>query len=407
MPETPLPQTMIERRSPAFLLAFALANAGGVLGYLPLLSLLLPVKIEAIAGEARLDLFTATVIAGALSASVSNILFGWLSDRAVARGGGRRAWMAGGVAATALSYVLIVLATSPLAIVLAIVAFQFAVNAMLAPLLAVMADEIPDSQKGVAGGLLQLAQPVAAAVCALLVGFAIGEAAQMAILAGMIALLAAPLLATRSRPLADQRVTTAQARLSRRDLAIAWVARLLIQVSGAVLSLYLFYYFESLSANHPADLAARVAQVLTAACVVTLPIAVLTGRFSDRIARRKPFLMAMAALAAAALLGMAWATSFAVAALCFGLFTIGQSVFLALHSAFAMQLLPDPRRRGRDLGLINLTNTFPSLLGPLLAWMLATPRDFDAVMLTLAALTLGAGMVIFAVREGPRARTPR
>ena len=75
-------------RSPGFLGAVALANAGGVIAYLPLLTLLLPLKVEGLSGEARIGVFTATVFAGAIAASISNVLFGWLSDRSVARGGG-------------------------------------------------------------------------------------------------------------------------------------------------------------------------------------------------------------------------------------------------------------------------------------------------------------------------------
>jgi len=48
--------------------------------------------------------------------------------------------------------------------------------------------------------------------------------------------------------------------------------------------------------------------------------------------------------------------------------------------------------------LLNLANTLPALLGPLLAWMLATPRDFSAVMLALAALTLAGGFAMLGVR---------
>lgn len=110
-----------DRRSIGFLLIYAFANAGGVIGFLPLLTLLLPVKIETIAGDGQLGLFTATVICGAIAASISNIIFGWLSDRSVAHGGGRRRWLAGGIVATALSYAVLADAASPQAIVLAIV----------------------------------------------------------------------------------------------------------------------------------------------------------------------------------------------------------------------------------------------------------------------------------------------
>ncbi|MEG8025436.1 hypothetical protein QP162_15420 [Sphingomonas aurantiaca] len=144
---SPFTAPLSDRRSTGFLLVFALAYVGGVVGYLPLLTLLLPIKVDAVAGAGRLGVLTAIVVAGALAASVSNIVFGWLSDRAVTRGGGRRAWLAGGLVATMLSYAAIAATTSAMGLVLAVVAFQVAVNALLAPLLAIMADEVPDAQR--------------------------------------------------------------------------------------------------------------------------------------------------------------------------------------------------------------------------------------------------------------------
>ena len=184
-------------RSTGFLLLFALTNAGAVIGYLPLLTLLLPARIGQIAGEARLDLFTATVIAGAIAASLSNIAFGWLSDVY----GGRRRWVGTGVVLTIASYIGIALADSALMIVLAIMAFQTAINALLAPFLAIMADEIPDSQKGVAGGLLAFAAPLASAVSALLVSVPLADTSRLLIIPVIVALCVVPMLRTIPRPL--------------------------------------------------------------------------------------------------------------------------------------------------------------------------------------------------------------
>ena len=148
-------------RSTFFLLLYALANAGGVIGYLPLLTLLLPIKVEGLVGDGRVTLLTATVIAGAIAASSSNILFGWLSDRSLARGGGRRRWMVLGLIGTIIAYAAIALARTPAAVIWSVVLFQTALNAVLSPLVAVMADEIPDSQKSTTGGLLSLGYPIA------------------------------------------------------------------------------------------------------------------------------------------------------------------------------------------------------------------------------------------------------
>ena len=66
------------------------------------------------------------------------MLFGWLSDRSVARGGGRRRWIVGGLVATAASYALVAVAPGAASTVAAVLLFQVAINAVLAPLLPIM-----------------------------------------------------------------------------------------------------------------------------------------------------------------------------------------------------------------------------------------------------------------------------
>lgn len=390
-----------DRRSAGFLLLFALANAGGVIAYLPLLALLLPLKIEQIAGDARIGLFSAIVIVGALVASGSNILFGWLSDRSVARGGGRRRWIAFGLVATAVSFAGITFAQTPWAIMAAVAVFQASVNALLGPMLAIMADEVPDGQKGVAGGLLAAAVPIASAVSAMLVGLAwASEGMRLAMVAAITWATVTPLLLIRARPAASSAPPAGEVAMRRQDIVISFAARLLVQVAGNALSLYLLYYFQSIVPSaSAAALAPRVGQLLTVGFVLSLPIALIAGRASDRSARRKPALIGGAVVAAVGLAGMAMAPDWRWAAGAFVAYAIGSAVFLALHAAFAMQLLPSPAHRGRDLGLLNLTNTLPALLGPLLAWMLATPSDFSGVLLVLAALTLAGGLAMLGVRS--------
>lgn len=391
----------VRSRPQAGLLIFAIANAGGVIGFLPLLTLLLPLKIAEIAPDERIGLVTLTTILGAVAASASNILFGWWSDRARDRGVGRRRFMAGALAATIATYALIAAADTPLTIVGAVVLFQVAVNALLGPFQATLAEEVSDGRKGAAGGLLALANPLASAVSAAVVAFAgFGEGSRLAIIAAAMTLCTLPLLLTRAAAPTD--AAPLPVALARHDLLAAWWARLLVQIAGAVLFYYLLFYFGSVVGDAPTSaLAAQVGQVLTLAYVVPLPIAVLCGRWSDRIGRRKPFLLTAALVAAIGLAAMAVATDWTGAALAFGLYAIGSSIFLSLHATFAMQLLPNPHHRGRDLGLINLTNTLPALLGPLLAWGLATPSDFSVLMAALAVLTALGGLAILSVRGRP------
>src|SRR3546814_11070293 len=86
-------------RSWRFLALYALANAGGVAAFLPLLTLLLPLKVQAAAGDERLVTLTLRALAGAVTARISNLVFGTLSDRRFERPCNRRRGIAAGPAA--------------------------------------------------------------------------------------------------------------------------------------------------------------------------------------------------------------------------------------------------------------------------------------------------------------------
>ncbi len=386
-------------RSPRFLGAVALADAGGVIAYLPLLTLLLPIKVERLTGDARIGVFTATVVAGAIAASLANVTFGWLSDRSFARGHGRRRWMVAGVIVTAASYVGIAFATTPVALVAAIAAFQIAVNVLLAPMMAAIAEEVPDSQKGIVGGLFAFGGPLASAFSALLLGQVfLSEDMRFAILPVAVGLCIAPLLVSPARVSVDLDSVPGVGPPPRRDLIIAGIARLLVQIASVVTQAYLLYYFESIvPAAGRSALPTRIGHLLTIALIIPLPVALILGRVSDVTRRRKPALLIAAGTAAAGLLVMAVAHDWTAGAIAFVVYMLGSAVFVALNSGIAMQLLPNPRRRGRDLGLLNLANTVPSLLGPPLAWVFATPQDFGGVMVALAVLVAGGGLTMLLV----------
>lgn len=379
------------------LLPYALGNIGGTVAYLPLLTLLLPLKVAALAGEARLGVLATCAVAGSVAAGGSNVLFGWLGDRSAARGRGRRGWLIGGTAVTTVSLGAIALADTAATVVAAIVVFQVAVNALLAQVSALMAEEVPDERKGAAAGLLALGPPVAAGVSALLVASAWGEGGRLAIVAGIVAACVVPLAWRQPRVVVAPPPPRVRMRL-RRDLGIAWSARLLMQVAGCAIQLDLLYYFQAIAGGH-GDATGQVATLLLLGAAIPGVLAIPAGRWSDRTGRRGRMLLGCAALAAAGLVAMALARDGAVGATGFIAFATGSTIFLVLNVGLAMQLLPDPARRGRDLGLLNLANTLPSTIGPLLAWGLASADDFAATLLVLAALALAAGVMTLAVRE--------
>lgn len=387
-------------RGNRFLLLFALANAGGVIAYVPLLTLLLPAKVAALAGEDAVAWLGVVSLAGAVAASLANIAFGWASDLM----GSRRSWAGAGLCLTVGSYALVQVALSLPALVAAIIVYQVALNMLLAPLTAWAADMVPDRRKGLLGGLLG-AGPLIGALAGVIATLPMLREPWMGMTATCLLLLlfAVPLLlfSSPARPdaTAPRAIAPRRAR-SRTDFTLLWCARLLVQVAGNVLFGFLFYYFRTL---RDAPSQAGVARLSALALLVAFPIALGSGALSDRLGRRKPFLVVSACAAAAGLGIMTSAVDFLPSAIGYGLFGCASAVFLSLHSGFAMQFLPSPTRRGRDLGVLNLTNTLPAIVAPLLALWLVPGRGFAGLLAVLAGLMLLASLCTLLVRHDAQA----
>ena len=105
-----------------------------------------------------------------------------------------------------------------------------------------------------------------------------------------------------------------------------------------------------------------------------------------------------AGIAALALGVMAAAPGLTVALAGYALFGLGASVFLALHSAQTLRVLPRPQSRGRDLGLFNLTNTVPSLIMPAITLAMVPVFGFAGLFLVLALLAGLASLLLLVFR---------
>jgi hypothetical protein len=296
--------------------------------------------------------------------------------------------------------------TTPTALVVGVMLFQAALNLMLAPLSAVPADEIPDAQKGLVGGLMGAVYTFGALsgmVVTASPGFS--ERVQLMIAGGLVIAGVLPfLLLSRTRgPIVPPSLPMIDSGGQRkRNLARIWLARLLVQISGVIFFSYLLFYFETVDRTGLSfeglpfgsdDLTSQVAWLAGSVAVVLAPLAIATGRLSDAMRSRKPFLVVTTAMITAGLLMMALLPQWAPAAIGYLLFASGVGLFLALQSAYAMQLLIAPEHRGRDMGVLNLTNTLPALIAPSMAYLMAGKGDFTLLLLLLAALT-GVAMVL-------------
>lgn len=389
----PAPADHAERQSRRFLLLYALAVAGGATAYVPFLTILLPVRVEAMAGDASIAWLAYAAFAGAIAASLANIGFGWLSDIT----GNRRAWIFAGLVLSSSLLVALASAQNLPALIILLVLWQLALNMMIGPLAAWAGDVVPDHQKGLLGGLLAFA-PAMGAMSGLIItipGLAEPDT-RMALVAGLVVLCVMPVILF-GRPqsfpelMAPRETPGPRPSGPRRIVARMWLARLLVQVAEAALFAYLYLWLRSISPEIDDN---QAAQVFGFVLLVAVPITLLTGRWADNNNRPIMPLCAAAGISAAALLVMALAPGLTMALIGYAVFGLAAGVFLALHSAQTLRVLPRPQSRGRDLGFFNLTNTMPSLVMPGLTLAMVPVFGFEGLFVVLAALAAAACLLL-------------
>ena len=362
--------------SARFVAAYSAAQIGAFIGFVPLLSLLLPLKAAAIAPTGKAELLAIVALWGAVTATIANVVVGAVSDRSRWGNGERWRWIATGLVATATSYGLIAVANTPSALLLAIVGLQISLNVMLNPLAAALPDLVPDNQKGVVSAYAGLAYPLASLFGAVLIGILLStEMARLSAVVGTMLLLVTPfiLVARRRHPAAaaPTAIDRSWAALWDRDFRMAFLSRLLVQTAIAMNVLYLLFFLQSetrigsvIPGQRPE---AVLGWVLAGSTVTAIVAGLLAGYWSDRIGRRRGLVFAGGMLIAAGTLLMALAPAWpgpAVAQIVFG---VGLGLYGVVDTALIAQLLPSRANAGRDLGLMNVAATAAQVLAPLLA----------------------------------------
>lgn len=379
-----------------FLALFGLAAGGGAIAYVPLLTVILPLKITALMGSEDVGALAQVTFYGAVIASLANIAFGMLSDRS----GNRIFWIVVGLITSSLLLVAIDYTRNVSELIIVVMAWQVGLNMVLGPLVAWAGDLFPDSQKGVLGGALSLA-PALGAVAGSLVTFEafVSTSWRLPVVAGLVVAFILPVIFAskgRSRPelmhIAVDVENTSEGHSHTRSVVVRmWSARFLVQIAEAGLFAFLLFWLRSLSPGVHENYAANIFSIVL---IISVPVALVMGRWSDKSARPIAPLALCALLTSGGLIGMALADELNTAIYGYVIFSIAASVFLSLHTSQTLRVLPNPRHRGRDMGIFNLTNTMPSLVMPWLTLSLVPGFGFSALFVLFAALAACAGLLL-------------
>src|SRR6478672_10486069 len=313
---------------------------------------------------------------------------GALSDATRSRFGRRTPWMVGGALVTSGFLIGLPLAQSVLGVALVWLAVQVGVNAIQAAATALVPDRYPAARRGGVSAMIGVGITIGNAVGAVVAG---GTASSgrlpYAILSALVlVIIAVFVLVNREESSTDlpRQRTTATEFLrgfwvdprQHPDFAWAFGSRFLMVIGfyGAqTYGLYILRDYIGLSDAESNSFAATMGVVLLVGVLLS---AVVSGWLSDRVGRRKPFIVWSSVVMSVALaIPLAAPTTQGVLAYAF-LLGLGFGAYISIDLALMTEVLParlqGASSAGRDLAILGLATTLPQAMSPSIAAGLVT-----------------------------------
>jgi MFS family permease len=394
------------RVGPGWIGLLSLANLGLWMGYFGPLQVLLPNQVQDIAGADKTTALGVVTGVGALVAVLVGPIAGALSDATTARTGRRHTWIAAGALLGCAGLALLSRQHTLIGLTLGWCVAQAGLNAVQAGLTAIVPDRTPVRQRGLVSGWVGLTQSIGVVIGVLLVTVAVtGTVSGYLLIGVLVVLTAAPfVLATPDPPPAERsRRPSLRSAFGFRpradpDFAWAWITRFLVQLGNAMATLYLLYFLrDRVHRPDPDNGLLILILVYTAATVLTV---VAGGVVSDRTGRRKPSVIVSGYLMASAAVLLAFWPTWTGALIAAVVLGLGFGVYLSVDQALITQVLPAAEDRARDLGIINIANSAPQVLGPALAFPIVSYLGgYSVLYLAVAAVTVLGSILVTRIRS--------
>ena len=380
-----------------WVVALALATGGVFAGWFGPIQILLPAQAARFAGEDGKEALLALVTAaGAIASIVANPVWGFISDRMSLARPRRRPVVVAGLVIGVVGLVVLWLSPDVAGMIAGWVLVQVGLNGPFAALLAMIADRVPDERRGFVGSLFGVAQVVGVvagtAVAVALEESAIGYAA----LAVAVPLLLVAILVLPEPARAESDAAEFPARGIREVVAAlrptavfawAWTIRLLVNLVNGLVLIYLYYFLaDAVGVDDPG---AWVLVVTLVNVVITVVGASVAGAWSDRLARRRVFVVAASLSLAAGCVVFAALPVLPAVLVGAVLIAAGWSLFVSVDVAIITQVLPSDRSTGSMLGVANIANALPQVIAPMLAAPIVTGLGgYPVLFLVTAAISL-------------------
>lgn len=405
---------------PAYIWLIVLAQFGVYMAFVTPIGLSLSIRVAQLAPGHEQYLGYITGVGG-IAIVVTAPLFGMLSDRTRSRLGRRRPFLIGGTVVGVIA--LLVLALAPTMIVLGLgwVLAQLGWGTVLSVLLASQADRLPESQRGRVSGLLGVVSQLAPVAGVLLAGGLARDNLLLFLLPGAFGVVGMALfvcfvrepdsrrLATTGEPLTVVSLTRKYVFNVRRhpDFAWNWLGKFMFTFGLTLNTTFVAFFLAAREGVTVAQVAGTVAGLGGGSIVAATLGAIGGGFLSDRLRRRRVFVLVGGCVFAVGATTMALSLSVPVIVAGAIIGNLGIGLFSAVDQAIALDVLPDRQTNaGRFTGIFGFATSIPQGVAPLIAPLFLAigvaggQQNYTLLYLVAAALTvLGGLIVVFGVRS--------
>jgi MFS family permease len=140
--------------------------------------------------------------------------------------------------------------------------------------------------------------------------------------------------------------------------------------------------------------------VTTAVLGIGIIVALVpSGLLSDRIGRRKPFVIVSSVVVAASAVVPIVSPTVTGAVVSVGLGGLGIGVYLAVDQALMTQVLPNTSDAGRDLGVLNIAQAGGQVVAPLVASIVIGIAGYPALYGFAAVLAVLAALAVLPIKS--------
>jgi len=388
-----------------------------------LMSIVIPSQVDKFLGNKETNL-SLVVVWGTLVAVLVHPWAGAVSDRAKSRHGRRRPFLLWATIPNIIGLIYMATTESLVAMSVAFVLVQLSNNIANSPYVAIIADRVPEEQRGTASGWFGFMSVLGTIAGAGVAGMLLDKTApiatyrqQLLLVYGIIATvqLISVLLTwfmVKEEPAEGGPALTWQEYkglfwLDHRkhpDFAWVYVTRFLVQQGQWAIFYYLQYYFEDVM-HLPGE---KTVFTFTAACMAAAAATVLfSGTLSDRYGRKLMVYIAGGMMTLVALLFIFFPYPALVlpAGILFGL---GWGAFTSVDQAMATDVLPNQEDYGKDMGIWQVASILPQITGILLGGLLLSglrtlPNQLGySVLMAVTTLFFGLGTYFIRKVKGVR-----